>query len=140
MICPNIMVHQGNTPFHPDLAQIGLQKARNIWWNLPPARLIERTLLAGEGKLTSTGALAIETGRFTGRSPQDRFIVKDDLTRDQVWWGDINKGISMEHASALHADMMQYLDGKERGPKRLHMGSHSVDSGDHHRSVRRSCA
>ena len=112
MTCPNIMVHQGNTPFHPDLAQIGLHKARNIWWNLPPARLIERTLLAGEGKLTSTGALAIETGRFTGRSPQDRFIVMDDLTRDQVWWGDINKGISVEHASALHSDMMQYLDGK----------------------------
>jgi phosphoenolpyruvate carboxykinase (ATP) len=112
MTCPNIMVHQGNTPFHPDLAQIGLRRARNIWWNLPPARLIERTLLAGEGKLTTTGALAIETGRFTGRSPQDRFIVQDGLTREEVWWGEINQPISEENTERLHTDLMNYLDGK----------------------------
>ncbi|MDA9864532.1 phosphoenolpyruvate carboxykinase (ATP) [Flavobacteriales bacterium] len=106
------MVHQGNTPFHPNLSKIGLHKARNIWWNLPPARLIERTLLAGEGKLTSTGAIAIETGRFTGRSPLDRFIVKDDTTRDEVWWGEINQPVETEQANRLHADMMDYIDGK----------------------------
>ena len=109
---PNIMVHQGNTPFHPNLQQIGLRKARNVWWNLPPARLIERTLLAGEGKLTSTGAIAIETGRFTGRSPLDRFIVKDTATRDEVWWGDINQAIEPENAMLLHAEMMEYIEGK----------------------------
>ena len=109
---PNIMVHQGNTPFHPNLQQIGLRKARNVWWNLPPARLIERTLLAGEGKLTSTGAIAIETGRFTGRSPLDRFIVKDTATRDEVWWGDINQAIEPEKAMLLHAEMMEYIEGK----------------------------
>lgn len=109
---PNNMVHQGNTPFHPDLAQSGLHSARNIWWNLPPARLIERTLLSGEGKLTSTGALSIDTGRFTGRSPQDRFIVLDDMTRDQVWWGDVNKSVSADQAARLHEDLMRYLDGK----------------------------
>lgn len=112
MICLDNMVHQGNTPFHPNLAEIGLLKARNIWWNLPPARLIERTLLAGEGRLTSTGAIAIETGRFTGRSPQDRFIVRDDLTQDQVWWGEINQPIDPEQSAVLHADLMRYLDGK----------------------------
>lgn len=112
MICLDNMVHQGNTPFHPNLAEIGLRKARNIWWNLPPARLIERTLLAGEGRLTSTGAIAIETGRFTGRSPQDRFIVKDNLTQDNVWWGEVNQPIDSGQAAVLHADLMRYLDGK----------------------------
>lgn len=112
MINPFIMVHQGNTPFRPDLVQVGLTKARNIWWNLPPARLIERTLLSGEGKLTSSGALAIDTGRFTGRSPKDRFIVRDETTNQDVWWGDINQSISPEHVKLLHADLMAYLDGK----------------------------
>ena len=94
------------------MAKIGLTKARNIWWNLPPARLIERTLLSGEGKLTSSGALAIDTGRFTGRSPLDRFIVDDEVTRDEVWWGDINQPIDRDKADVLHRDLMAYLDGK----------------------------
>ncbi len=118
------MVHQGNTPFRPDLAQIGLFKARNIWWNLPPARLIERTLLAGEGKLTSSGALAIDTGRFTGRSPQDRFIVDDNHTHDQVWWGDINQSITEEHAAQLHQDLMAYLDGRGLYVRDAFVGAH----------------
>ena len=58
-----------------------------------PAELVEDTILQGE-LLTDTGALAIDTGEFTGRSPKDRFIVEDELTKDSVWWGDINKGIS----------------------------------------------
>ena len=123
---PDIMVHQGNTPFHPDLAQSGLRKARNIWWNLPPARLVERTLLAGEGKLTSTGALAIETGRFTGRSPKDRFIVSDGLTRDEVWWGDINQSIGSEQAAILHEDLMHYLDGKGLYVRDAFIGAHDA--------------
>jgi len=126
------MVHQGNTPFHPDLAQSGLRKARNIWWNLPAARLIERTLLSGEGKLTSTGALAIDTGRFTGRSPRDRFIIKDAITEDQVWWGDINQPIASDKAAQLHADLMDYLDGKGLYVRDVFIGAHA----DYRKSVR----
>ena len=48
------------------------------------------TLQSGQGVENSTGALAINTGEFTGRSPQDRFIVKDSITEDQVWWGNVN--------------------------------------------------
>jgi len=118
------MVHQGNTPFRPDLAQSGLKKARQIWWNLAPSQLIERVLLAGEGRLTSTGALAIETGRFTGRSPQDRFIVKDDITQDEVWWGDINRPISASHSEQLHKDLTTYLDGKGLYARDAFVGSH----------------
>ena len=118
------MVHQGNTPFHPDLAQSGLKKARQIWWNLAPAQLIERALLAGEGRLTSTGALAIETGRFTGRSPQDRFIVQDGMTQKDVWWGDINQPISTAHAQRLHEDLVAFLDGKGLYARDAYVGSH----------------
>ena len=129
---PDIMVHQGNTPFRPDLAQSGLKKARQIWWNLAPAQLIERVLLAGEGRLTSTGALAIETGRFTGRSPQDRFIVQDNITQEEVWWGDINQPISSENANLLHEDLMAFLDGKGLYARDAFVGSHA----EHRRSLR----
>src|SRR5665213_2126899 len=58
--------------------------------NLSPAELIELAILNGEGNLCDNGALAADTGKFTGRSPKDRFIVEDDITREAVWWGDIN--------------------------------------------------
>ena len=129
---PDIMVHQGNTPFRPDLAASGLKKARQIWWNLAPSQLIERTLLSGEGRLTHTGALAIDTGRFTGRSPQDRFIVRDNITSDEVWWGDINQAISQEDATLLHQDLLDYLEGKGLYARDAFVGAQS----DHRRAVR----
>ena len=85
----------GNFGSNSDLSSsIGLSNTGNQFWNLTPAELVEDTILQGEGLLTDTGALAIDTGEFTGRSPKDRFIVEDELTKDTVWWGDINKGIS----------------------------------------------
>ena len=61
-----------------------------IFYQLDPEKLHQMTLERGMGKEASNGALAVNTGEFTGRSPMDRFIVKDDITRDKVWWGDIN--------------------------------------------------
>ena len=82
----------GNFGSTSDLASsIGLKNTGNQFWNLTPAELVEDTILQGQGLLSDTGALAIDTGEFTGRSPQDRFIVEDDITKDSVWWGEINK-------------------------------------------------
>ncbi|MEL6720722.1 MAG: phosphoenolpyruvate carboxykinase (ATP), partial [Bacteroidota bacterium] len=58
--------------------------------NLQPASLVEKTIVKGQGKLSSTGALVVNTGKFTGRSPKDRFVVKDAITENLVDWGDIN--------------------------------------------------
>ena len=57
--------------------------------------------------------MTCDTGRFTGRSPQDRFIVEDDLTRDQVWWGNINKPVSPDHFDKLHNKMLGYLEERK---------------------------
>ncbi|MAJ50022.1 MAG: phosphoenolpyruvate carboxykinase (ATP), partial [Flammeovirgaceae bacterium] len=65
-----------------------------VLWNLKPAMLIEAAIKSGEGQLTNTGALSVSTGTFTGRSPKDRFIVKDEITKNSVWWGPINNAIS----------------------------------------------
>lgn len=92
---------------------IGLENLGNVFWNLSPAELVEDTILLGQGMLTDTGALAIETGEFTGRSPQDRFIVCDQNTENTVWWGDINKKFDSEDFDRLYERMKAYLIGKD---------------------------
>src|SRR5690606_10469778 len=92
---------------------IGLDDLGNQFWNLTPAELVEDTILLGKGMLTDTGAIAIETGEFTGRSPKDRFIVCDAKTENSVWWGDINIKFSEEKFDALYNRMKAYLIGKD---------------------------
>ena len=106
------MKHVGNTPFDARLDAVGLEGVGRAHWNLPPAKLILQTLLRGEGVLTSQGALAIETGTFTGRSPKDRFLVQDEATASRVDWGDINQPISSEAFQTLLQDVQAHLDGK----------------------------
>ncbi|SFB37373.1 phosphoenolpyruvate carboxykinase (ATP) [Algoriphagus aquimarinus] len=86
---------------------------RKVHTNLPPAELVEIALARNEGKLTSTGALMADTGKFTGRSPKDRYIVLDDKTKDAVWWGDINIPFDTEKFHLLLEKMKAFLADKE---------------------------
>jgi len=95
------------------LASIGLANVADAYWNLTPADLVEETLLRGEGVLTDNGALAIETGEFTGRSPKDKFMVKDEITKDTVWWGDVNIPFEPEKFDKLYNRVTAYLSGKD---------------------------
>ncbi|MES2799734.1 MAG: phosphoenolpyruvate carboxykinase (ATP) [Bacteroidota bacterium] len=92
---------------------IGLKNLGTQYWNLSAAELVEETLHLGQGVLTNTGALAIETGEFTGRSPKDRFVVADANTEDSVWWGDVNIKFSEEKFDALYNRMKAYLNGRD---------------------------
>jgi phosphoenolpyruvate carboxykinase (ATP) len=99
---------------HSDLAKsIGLTNLGTVYWNLNPAELVEETIINGQGVLSDTGALCVSTGEFTGRSPKDRFIVLDDVTRDVVWWGDINIPFDAGKFDALYNRMKAYLAGRE---------------------------
>ena len=95
------------------LSAIGLENLSNIYWNLSPAELVEDTVITGQGVLSNTGAIAVDTGEFTGRSPQDRFIVEDDLTKDSVWWGDINKKFDANKFDKLYDRMKAYLTNRD---------------------------
>ena len=68
------------------LDSLGIRNA-TVHYQLTPDELHRATIEKGQGAEADSGALAVNTGEFTGRSPQDRFIVKDDITADQVWWG-----------------------------------------------------
>ena len=92
---------------------IGLNNLGNVFWNLTPAELVEDTIINGQGVLTDTGAIAIETGEFTGRSPKDRFVVFDEKTENTVWWGDVNIKFSSEKFDSLYNRMKSYLTDKD---------------------------
>jgi phosphoenolpyruvate carboxykinase (ATP) len=95
-----------------DLTKYGIRNAL-VHWNLSPEKLQEITLESGMGTETDNGTLAVNTGKFTGRSPLDRFLVKDDYTKDRIWWGRINKPISPENFDILYNEVVNYLSGKE---------------------------
>ncbi len=86
---------------------------QKVHHNLQPAVLVEHTITQGKGKLSNSGALVINTGRFTGRSPKDRFIVEDDITRDAVDWGDINISTDQKTFDALFAQIKYFQDELE---------------------------
>ena len=85
----------------------------NLNYQLSPSELHAITLKKAMGTEASSGALAINTGEFTGRSPKDRFIVKDAVTKDKVWWGDINIPFEPEKFDALYDKVITYLNEKE---------------------------
>lgn len=85
----------------------------NIQYQLSSDELHEITLEKGMGEESSLGALAVNTGEFTGRSPQDRFIVKDDITADKVWWGNINIPFESDKFDKLYDKVIAYLNERE---------------------------
>lgn len=91
----------------------GIETRASLHWNLVTARLIQAAISRGEGKLSADGPLVVETGAHTGRSAQDKFIVRDAETESTVWWGKSNKAMSPDHFAALKADFLAALRHKE---------------------------
>ena len=94
------------------LGEYGIKNAK-VNYQLSPETLHDISVSKGLGVEASSGALAVNTGEFTGRSPMDRFIVKDDITKDRVWWGDINIAFEPEKFDKLYDKVVDYLSEKE---------------------------
>lgn len=97
----------------PDLGYLNLDRAETVFYQLTPAQLVEAALQRQEGVLADSGALAIDTGEFTGRSPKDRFIVDDAVTRNTVWWGEVNIKFDNHKFDALLQKVTDYLNERE---------------------------
>lgn len=82
-------------------------------YQLSPEELHKITIEKGQGVEVDSGALAINTGKFTGRAPNDRFIVKDEITAEDVWWGKVNMPFDSDKFDALYNKVVNYLSGKE---------------------------
>jgi len=95
-----------------DVSIYGIQNAQ-VHWYLSSEELQKITIQKAMGKETKNGTLAVNTGKFTGRSPQDRFIVKDDYSTNKVWWGKTNKPVTSQNFDQLKNKVVEYLSGKE---------------------------
>ncbi|MGV8937603.1 MAG: phosphoenolpyruvate carboxykinase [Allorhizobium sp.] len=94
------------------VAGIGLGDAARVYYNLSPSALYEEAIRRKEAVLTADGALCAYTGQHTGRSPKDKFVVRDEKTENEIWW-DNNKPMSPQHFALLHADMLAHTAGRD---------------------------
>lgn len=94
------------------LESLGLT-GKQQFWNPSPAVTVELALERKEGKLAARGAFHAITAPFTGRSPNDKFTVKEPTSENNVWWGNVNRPISPEHYQALKKDMIDYLNTRD---------------------------
>jgi phosphoenolpyruvate carboxykinase (ATP) len=95
------------------LASHGLAPSGAVYWNLPPVALYETALARTEGQMAHMGGFAARTDPHTGRSPKDRFVVRDAMTEDTVEWGEVNIPLSGEHFEALRKDVVDYLNAQD---------------------------
>src|SRR5680860_293169 len=100
------------TPKNKDLKKYKLKNG-SAHWNLDGETLQKLTVEKGMGSETENGTLCVNTGKFTGRSSKDRFLVKDEYTKDKVWWGRVNKPLAPENFDRLYNEVASYLSGKE---------------------------
>lgn len=97
------------TALPKDLLRMGLKNTDRIHYQSTPEELVQDSLRIGEGMLNDTGALVIRTGEFTGRSPKDKFIVKDTITADSVHWNEFNLPIETHYFDIIHKKILDYL-------------------------------
>ncbi|MCX5794316.1 MAG: phosphoenolpyruvate carboxykinase (ATP) [Elusimicrobia bacterium] len=95
------------------LEKQGFQGLRNVYWNLSPSALYEEAISRKEGRLSHMGALLVDTGRHTGRSANDKFIVKEPTTAGKVWWGEYNRPFDQDKFNGLYKRLQGYLQGRD---------------------------
>ena len=91
----------------------GIEGAGTVFWNLPAAALYEEAVRRGEARIAAAGPLLADTGKHTGRSPNDKFIVREPSCEEDVWWGDVNRPISQEHYENLKAKVLAHYQGRD---------------------------
>ena len=95
------------------IEELGIIGPKAVYRNLTPAQLTEAALRRGEGTLANNGALVVTTGKYTGRSPKDKFIVDTDGVHNEIAWGKVNRPISREKFNAIKGKITAYLEGRE---------------------------
>src|SRR5208282_4746115 len=91
----------------------GLRKIRTAHWNLTPPALYEEAVRRDEGVVGLGGVFIVETGQHTGRSVSDKFIVEEPDSKENIWWGKINRPIGENHFEALHEHILAHFEGKD---------------------------
>lgn len=95
------------------LAGLGMQNLHQVYHNLSVPELVEHALLRGEGQLAANGAFCVKTGKYTGRSPKDRFIVDEPGSRNDIDWNSINRSVSEEQFDRLYQKALDYVQWRD---------------------------
>jgi phosphoenolpyruvate carboxykinase (ATP) len=101
----------------------GMRHLGTVHWNLSPPVLFEHAVRRGEGEIGVGGSFVVNTGKYTGRSPKDKYIVDEPQTKHTVDWGNINQPIDPEQFDSLHQRMLAYLQGRELFVQDLYAGA-----------------
>ncbi len=107
------MKHFGKHISQHGIENQGIREAKSVHWNLSVPQLVEAALSREEGVLAPEGPLLVSTGKYTGRSPKDKYVVKDAMTEGDVWWGSINQPTTPERFATIKERMMAYMADKE---------------------------
>ena len=107
----------------------GISPGGRVVHNPTTAQLYTHALASGDGRLAHGGALVVDTGRFTGRSPQDKFVVEEPASRDRIWWGEVNHPLAEHHFDGLRAKVVEHLAGRET----LYVVDHFAGANPDHR-------
>ncbi len=91
----------------------GISNVKTAYWNLTTPGLYEEAIKRNEGIMSHLGPLVVRTGQFTGRSPNDKFVVKEPTSDDFIWWGKVNRPFKPDRFDELHRRMASYLQGKD---------------------------
>ena len=95
-----------------DLAEHGLGPNGSVRWNQTVSQLYMDAVRRGDGQIVEGGPLAVDTGKHTGRSPNDKFIVREPGSEDRIWWGGVNRPLEEEQFNGLRAKVVEYLDAE----------------------------
>ena len=107
-------IYEGGNPMNTyGIEKYGIINSKAVYRNLTPAQLVEAALRREEGTLSNTGALVVKTGKYTGRSANDKFIVDTPAVHDDIAWGKVNRPISKENFYAIYDKVVAYLQNKE---------------------------
>src|SRR5205085_140599 len=107
------MDNLGINPSKNGIDTQGIKGVKTVYWNLPPAELVQHAIRNGESRLSDTGALASLTGQHTGRSPKDKFFVIEPSSKDKIHWDSTNIGIDEDKFDKLHRKVLDYLSKKD---------------------------
>lgn len=118
------MKHFGHRIKESSLETSGIREAGTVYWNLTTPELYSEVIKRNEGTLVHLGPLAVDTGKYTGRSPKDKFIVKDSATAERVDWGAVNQPMTSEHFAQLKKDMLAATKGKDLYIHDVFIGTH----------------
>ena len=105
------------------LEEQGLKASQTTHWNLVTATLVEHAVCEGSGMVADGGPLVVRTGAYTGRSPNDKFIVEESGSSGNIWWGDVNRGMSEAHFDGLLNKISRHLEARNLYVQDLYAGA-----------------